>query len=111
MDDTLTFASLHELAIRLRQRELSPVELTKHFLQRIERYNPKLNAYIAVTAERALASARAAETTLASGEIFGDEIERTVEWDGGADLSTMAGKMVRLRVNLKEADLYSIHFV
>ena len=51
------------------------------------------------------------ETTLASGEIFGDEIERTVEWDGGADLSTMAGKMVRLRVNLKEADLYSIHFV
>lgn len=51
------------------------------------------------------------ETTLASGEIFGDEIERTVEWDGGANLSAMAGKTVRLRVNLKEADLYSIRFV
>jgi len=71
MDDTLTFASLHQLATRLRQRELSPVELTEHFLQRIERYNPKLNAYIAVTAERALASARAAETTLASGGDLG----------------------------------------
>ena len=34
-----------------------------------------------------------------------------MEWDGGADLSAMAGKMVRLRVNLKEADLYSIRFV
>jgi hypothetical protein len=51
------------------------------------------------------------ETALASGEIFGDEIERTVEWDGGANLSAMAGKTVRLRVNLKEADLYSIRFV
>ena len=71
MDDTLTFASLHQLATRLRQRELSPVELTEHFLQRIERYNPKLNAYIAVTADRALASARAAETALASGTDLG----------------------------------------
>ena len=71
MDDTPTFASVHELATRLRQRELSPVELTEHFLQRIERYNPKLNAYIAVTAERALASARAAENTLVSGTDLG----------------------------------------
>ena len=51
------------------------------------------------------------ETTLSTGEIFGDEIERTVEWDGGTNLSAMAGKQVRLRVNMKEADLYSIHFV
>jgi hypothetical protein len=50
------------------------------------------------------------ETTLASGETFGDEIERTVEWDGGADLSALTGKGVRLRVNMKEADLYSIRF-
>lgn len=34
-----------------------------------------------------------------------------MEWDGGANLSAMAGKTVRLRVNLKEADLYSIRFV
>jgi hypothetical protein len=51
------------------------------------------------------------QTTLATGEIFGDEIERTVEWNGGADLKAMAGKTVRLRVNMKEADLYSIRFV
>ena len=44
MDDTLTFASLHELATRLRQRELSSVELSEHFLQRIQPYNPQPHA-------------------------------------------------------------------
>jgi aspartyl-tRNA(Asn)/glutamyl-tRNA(Gln) amidotransferase subunit A len=71
MDDTLSFASLHDLGARLRSRELSSVELTEHFLRRIERYNPQLNAYIAVTADRALASARAAETALAGGHYLG----------------------------------------
>lgn len=42
-------------------------------------------------------------------EIFGDEIERTAAWTGG-DLSALAGKPVRLRFELKEADLYSIRF-
>ncbi len=47
--------------------------------------------------------------SLDSGEMFGDEIERTVQWDAG-DLSGLAGKPVRLRIGLKEADLYSIRF-
>ena len=50
------------------------------------------------------------ETTLGTGEIFGDEIERTVAWNGGSDLSAMAGKPVTLKINMKEADLYSIRF-
>ena len=49
-------------------------------------------------------------TSLDSGEIFGDEVERTVEWDGGPDLSALSGKPVRLRISMKEADLYSIRF-
>jgi hypothetical protein len=43
-------------------------------------------------------------------EIFGDQIERTVKWQGGADLSAVEGKVVRLRFLLKDADLYSFRF-
>ena len=71
MDDHLTFASVHDLAALIETKELSPVELTGHFLDRIERYNPALNAYIAVTAERALAVASAAESAIVGGQYLG----------------------------------------
>ena len=44
-------------------------------------------------------------------EIFGDRIEHSVEWSKQADLSTLAGKPIRLRFELKDADLYSLQFV
>jgi aspartyl-tRNA(Asn)/glutamyl-tRNA(Gln) amidotransferase subunit A len=47
-----------------RKHKLSPVELTKLVLARIEQINPKLNAYITVTAELALAQAKKAEAEL-----------------------------------------------
>ncbi len=43
-------------------------------------------------------------------EIIGDQIERTVSWKQGPDLSVLAGKPVRLRFVLKDADLYSLRF-
>ncbi|MCH2211221.1 MAG: hypothetical protein MK110_07950 [Fuerstiella sp.] len=43
-------------------------------------------------------------------EIFGDEIERTVTWKRGQDVSCLSGKAVRLRVVLRDADLYSFRF-
>ncbi len=43
-------------------------------------------------------------------EIIGDQIERNVAWKGGSDLSSLSGKTVRMRVVLKDADLYSIRF-
>jgi hypothetical protein len=43
-------------------------------------------------------------------EIIGDSIARTVSWKGEADVSGLAGRPVRLRVILKDADLYSIRF-
>src|SRR6267154_6690739 len=60
--------SVGELAERLRLRELSSVELTRHFLTRIERLNPALNALITLTADEALATAAAADRRLAAGE-------------------------------------------
>lgn len=45
-----------------------------------------------------------------SVELVGDEIARIVRWQGGARLGAWAGKPVRLRVTLKDADLYAIKF-
>ncbi|MGO9803714.1 MAG: amidase [Steroidobacteraceae bacterium] len=56
--------SLTEAAQLVRRRRISPVELTQACLERIEKLNPGLNAFITVTAESALASARAAEQAI-----------------------------------------------
>ncbi len=60
-----------ELSRRLRDREISPVELTQHCLVLIESLNPALNAYITVTAESALDRARLAEREIFSGDYRG----------------------------------------
>ncbi len=43
-------------------------------------------------------------------EMIGDEIERVVAWKGGTDVSRLAGRAVRLRFVMKDADLYSMRF-
>ena len=43
-------------------------------------------------------------------EIYGDSIERVVAWKRGPDVSALAGKPVRLRFVLKDADLFSFRF-
>lgn len=63
-DTDLAFASIEEIGKLFRKRRLSPVDLTKLMLARIGRLNPKLNAYITVTAELALAQAKKAEAEL-----------------------------------------------
>jgi aspartyl-tRNA(Asn)/glutamyl-tRNA(Gln) amidotransferase subunit A len=67
----LAFTPATELAALIRRKALSPVELTEAILGRIERSNPALNAYCTVTAEEALAEARAAETAVLRGEPLG----------------------------------------
>jgi aspartyl-tRNA(Asn)/glutamyl-tRNA(Gln) amidotransferase subunit A len=60
--------SIGELADRLAAKQISSVELTRHFLARIERLNPALNALITLTAERALAEAADADRRRAAGD-------------------------------------------
>src|SRR6202021_2337978 len=55
------FASIEDLSALLTKRKISPVELTEMFLSRIERHNPSVNAFITITAEHALETARRAE--------------------------------------------------
>src|SRR5262245_21683163 len=67
----LAFTPATELAALLRTKKLSPVELTRAVLERIERLNPVGNAFCTVTADLALAAAREAEQALLKGEARG----------------------------------------
>src|SRR5215475_13370361 len=67
----LAFTPATELALLIRAKKLSPVELTRAVLERIERLNPVVNAFCTLTAEQALAAAREAEQTLMKGEARG----------------------------------------
>jgi aspartyl-tRNA(Asn)/glutamyl-tRNA(Gln) amidotransferase subunit A len=57
--------SLPELSAALHNGEISSVELTQHYLDRIKAHNDNLNAFITVTEENALEQARAADKMLA----------------------------------------------
>lgn len=61
--------TIHELHDRLKRKEVSSVEATKAMLARIEAVDPKVNAYITVTPEEALAAAEAADRRIAAGDM------------------------------------------
>jgi len=74
IDDALCYLSVAEAAARIRQRRLSPVELTEAHLARIERLDPTLGSYITVMRDRALQQAKdaAARTSRSgAGPLFG----------------------------------------
>jgi len=60
--------TIRELAELYARREVSPVEVTKTYLDRIEATNPKINAYISINPDQALAQARTAEQMIGRGE-------------------------------------------
>jgi len=67
----IEFQSASSLRNAIRRRELSPVEVTRALLARIERVNPLVNAFTVVLAEEALAAAKRAEDALYSGQDLG----------------------------------------
>lgn len=64
---TPAFATLTELSQALAAKKVSSVELATHYLDRIERLNPSINALITVDRTKTLAEAQAADTRLAAG--------------------------------------------
>ena len=66
-DSNMTQVSLSEVSQLVRRKQISPVELTNECLRRIERLNPKLNAFITLTADWALTEARQAEVEIQRG--------------------------------------------
>ena len=67
----LAFQSATEIARQIRERKLSAVECLQYFRQRVERFNPKLNAIVVFDWERATARASKADHALARGELWG----------------------------------------
>jgi amidase len=67
----IAFATATEQAELVRAREVSPVELVETYLERIERLDPELSAFVTVCAEEALAAARDAETDPSDGPFHG----------------------------------------
>ena len=59
--------TLAELSQALHSKEISSVELTQHFIQRIKQHDPKLNSFITLCEDNALASAKAADQKLQDG--------------------------------------------
>ena len=67
----ISFQPAVELARRIKNREVGCHELLEHYLDRVQRYNPQLNAIIVLDAERARSRAQEADAALARGEDWG----------------------------------------
>lgn len=97
------------LAPRLRRKEVSPLQLTRACLQRIEELNPALNAFITVTPEKALADARTAENEIARGEwrgpLHGIPIALKDLIDTAGTRTTAASKRYVDRVPAEDAEV------
>jgi aspartyl-tRNA(Asn)/glutamyl-tRNA(Gln) amidotransferase subunit A len=71
LSEEILYLPITELSRRIRQRQLSPVELTESYLARSRSIGARLNAYATLTPELALKQARAAEKEIASGKYRG----------------------------------------
>lgn len=69
--DDLAWLTIGELGPLIRDRQISPVEVVRAMLARIDRLDPYLRVFITVTAEQALDEARRAEAEIARGEYRG----------------------------------------
>lgn len=71
LGEEILYLSTRDLAERIRARKISPVELTQSYLERSKRLGPRLNAYVTITEDLALAQARATEKEIAAGHYRG----------------------------------------
>ncbi len=100
---------LAEAARAVRGRTLSPVDLTRACLERIERLDPQLNAFITVTPERALAAARRAEAEVTGGHwrgpLHGIPIAYKDNVDTAGVRTTAASEVFADRVPAEDAEV------
>jgi amidase len=71
MNESLHYLSLHQVAKLIKTKQLSPVELTRQLLQRIESLDGKLHSYATVTHDLALQQAEQAEVDIMAGNYKG----------------------------------------
>ncbi|MCH7721201.1 MAG: amidase, partial [Planctomycetes bacterium] len=88
-DDVLAFAPVTELAALVRRRQVSSVELTRLYLERLRRYDPLLHCVITYMEEAALRQAQRADREIAAGRYRGPL--HGIPW-GAKDLLSVAGQ-------------------
>ena len=86
--EDLAFATINELASLLLARQITSVALTKMYLARLKRFDPKLHFVITLTEERALSQAKAADAEIAAGKYRGPL--HGIPW-GAKDLLAVKG--------------------
>jgi Asp-tRNA(Asn)/Glu-tRNA(Gln) amidotransferase A subunit family amidase len=69
--ELITFLSAVEMARQIRQKQISPVDVATVHLAKIERLNPRLNAFVQIDADRVRREARAAEQAIMCGQELG----------------------------------------
>jgi Asp-tRNA(Asn)/Glu-tRNA(Gln) amidotransferase A subunit family amidase len=87
-EDEIAFATVRQLSELLRARKTTSIELTKLYLARLKRYDPKLHFVITLTGERALKQAAAADAEIAAGKHRGPL--HGIPW-GAKDLLAVQG--------------------
>src|SRR5262245_15477349 len=71
MPSEFVFKTESELAVLIQRKQVSPVEVTRAFLERIDSLNPRVNAFITITADRAVDRAKKAESEIRNGKYLG----------------------------------------
>ena len=87
-DEDIAFANVTQLSVWIQQRKLSSERLTKIYLARLEKFNPKLRCVITLTRDSALQQARQADQEIAAGKCRGPL--HGIPW-GAKDLLDTAG--------------------
>jgi aspartyl-tRNA(Asn)/glutamyl-tRNA(Gln) amidotransferase subunit A len=107
-DAELTKLSIADAGRRIAARELSPVELTRAYLERIESVDERVNSYITVMADHALEQARALEAELARGRnrgpLHGIPIGLKDNIDTAGVLTTAASAVYADRIPAEDAE-------
>jgi aspartyl-tRNA(Asn)/glutamyl-tRNA(Gln) amidotransferase subunit A len=107
----LTALTLFDASELVRKKSVSPLELTRACLERIEQLNPGLNAFITVTADIALEQARVAEDEIQhsewKGPLHGIPIALKDLVDTAGILTTAASNVFRERVPAEDAEIVS----
>ena len=102
-------STISELSEAIRRRSISPVEVTRDCLARIEKLNPSLNGFITVTTEAALAQARAAEEEVQHGKwrgpLHGIPIGLKDLIDTAGVRTTAASALFKDRVPVEDAEV------
>jgi Asp-tRNA(Asn)/Glu-tRNA(Gln) amidotransferase A subunit family amidase len=87
-EEKLAFATTRELAALVRRRKISSMDLTRMYLARLKRYDPRLHFIITLTEERAIRQAAEADKEIASGRYRGPL--HGIPW-GAKDLLAVKG--------------------